>query len=269
MKTGLKVTAIILGSIIAAGGILYCTLGGLPAKKRAERDCPNLSWTMTDYELADVRTPDDYQTVSMYGVSLKVPKDMKPAGTEGVKQRVYVSTDKLWSVMFMEPYEFGELDLMALGDTAEQEAEPETEQDTEKSKIKHLSAKLLDDYVKDTGKPMDDWYSFFYHIYTLNPDDCNIHSYRKAEVFYLFAAAKEELLPSMCQDIWNWHTEQGDGYICIMRKPDEKQNSWRAHLELFPFDDRNTSYEAMITTPDLDSLAGIINSARLTDIKNS
>lgn len=250
MKKGLKITLIAVGSVIGLGAIAFFTLGGLPFKKLAEKNCPILNYTASAYPYADLTAPADFETIEKEGISLKAPAGLHPkddSDPEHMLSRAYVRDgDSATGIIVLEPYDFGAL---ALAETDNR-----------------LTDDLIADFCKSVGQPpLTDWYSFYDLMYHLNLEDCSVHSFRQANMFYIFALAKEEVIVGAWES-WDFQTDDGAGFIQLSRTPETTPENPRytIQVQLFGNDDRNLSHDVLISAAELETCCQIANSIRLT-----
>lgn len=249
MKKGLKITLIAVGSVITLGAAAFLTIGGLPFKKLAEKNCAILDYTASEYPYADLTVPADFETIERDNLVLKAPAGLQPkddSDPESLSSRVYVRDgDTATAVVILEPYDFG---TFALAETNES-----------------LTENLIADFCKSVGKPpMTDWYGFYDVLYHMNAADCSIHSFRQASAFYAFAVTKESAI-STYLECWDWQTDDGVGFIHLMHTPDTNPDRprYRILAQLFGNDDRNISRDVMISAADLETCCQIANSIKL------
>lgn len=257
MKKALKITLIILASVIGTAAVLSCTVGGIPCRSFAEKHFEMIDETAAPYPYYDVKTPGGWQTLSKYGVSLQVPAGLQQLETEGIRSGCFQSEkddDEYWFVHFFPQNEFDETDLLSLDD-----------EDGSKLRSK-AAAWLMKDYAKRHGKSLDDWYSLYDVMYSMKLDDCNFHSLKNGIAFDLLGFIKENGASFFC-GVWEWHSDESDGFIMQAGTPETMTdgNHWHWMAEIYPKSNRNISYMVSISAPDYESAAQILNSIRLTD----
>ena len=253
MGKAFKIVLAILLTLVAAALILFLTLGGLPAKKMAEKNTEYISYVAKDYPYADIAPLENGMTLEDRGLRMQIPAGMHPrddSDPDSMKAHLYVSdTDKALAFIVLEPFDFEEFDL-----------------DGEKY---DFSEKTLNWFSETIGIPHSgswDWYSFYNLLYHMDMDDCSIHSFRQANTFYALALIKDQVI-SHYHEVWDWHTDCGNGFISIMQTPEssEKNPKYKINASLYFPDSPNVSHDVMIAAKDIETCCAIVNSITRAD----
>ena len=248
MTKTFKVFLAILLTLVTAALILFFTLGGLPAKRKAEQISELISKRAADYPYADEKLSGETVIIEEEGLLLHTPAGTHPKDSsdlDSIRAHLYVSDyDKKMSLLVPSAFDFGEFNLGA-----------------EEHKV---SRESLNYFAKSIGFSYNepwDWHQFYELLYHMDIDDCNIHSFRQANTFYALALIKNEMIQSYW-DTWDWKTDCGEGFITVMMTPedDPKNPRYKVLGSLYMSDSPNVSHDIMLSAKDLETCCAILNS---------
>lgn len=247
MNKGLKITFGILGGIIGSAALMWAILPGLPAYIYAKNKYSHINQTISDEELIHSKPGADFQEVSVYGLSLKLPPDMVPSKADDPHPSIYVSQDSPKS---------------AVGFMAEQNPDPPFEMLAEN----RYTPEQVETGMRgiDLKKPENN-YEFFDLTYRLTPSRFRLTKHGASPFFISIAKAKETFFDEV-ESVYSFETEKGIGFILLYKLPEGKSKNYKLVTELYDKQNLNRAAHALISSPSYDLAKQIAYSAEIVPL---
>lgn len=265
MKKALKITGIILGSLVIFAVFVYAFGFQLLAKLYVNNNYEHINCTLSEFPYDEVNVPENWKTIECEGMTLKIPEgiyQLYPDSETDAKRRLFADAEKNpnTSVMFVGQVE------IEFSETFYGESEIFTKLDVEKA-------------IKSTGyeKP-ENMYGFYDFIYNVTPKDFGIFKRGKSPMFLIaVASSKETLYSSMtagrhlsdadvCGEVYSFETKNAVGFLTLYGFPNEKnKNKYSYLVDLYDKDNLNKSNSVIVKSTDKRTALEIAVSAEIAE----
>lgn len=252
MKKFIKITGIIVGSLVGILLLLCIFVPGLPTYFRVQKQYEYINSTVKPYPYSNVSAPDDYVTIECRGFSVKVPEDVQelyPDETEGAMAGVYSDSEKDTTLMFLEPTVEANFSLID-GNNPEDLTQEEFEKAMKGIKYKNP----------------ENLYEFYDLLFNITPENFSVFRRKTPAVFNSLAETKDVFYRTRRgNDIYSYETDNAIGFISLYAQQNESNYCYSYIMELFEKDNLNAQHTIIIYANDLETVQKIANSAELTE----
>lgn len=252
MKKALKVTGIILGSLMILAVLMYAFGFQLIAKVYISNKYEHINCTAKEFPYNEIQTPENWKTIECEGLTLKVPEEignLYPDDESVVKKRLFGDSEKNTTIFFTEKTE---LDLSSI--FAERRL---IEKDIQKA-MKSINYK----YPENA-------YEFFDMAFNVTSDDFGILKHGKSLLLILQIAETKEMLyiteTADCDEVYSFETENGIGFLTLYGKPNDKTNNYSYYVELYDKNNLNSYCFAIVKSTDKETALKIAETAEIAE----
>lgn len=243
MSKGMKLFLCIFGGFLLCVLVFYIFFPGVPAMIYASRRFEYRNTKLTPYPFEGFGTPEEYQVLTDYGVSLHVPKSTH-INNPDASIRLYVADgadDPRIVIAFIPSEETPHFEF--IGEDAF------TQEEIDKG------------FPRLCGESPKTNYDMWNLIYNFTPDDYNFHKHGTWKLYINLLNMKETIYPAVGGAGYPFDTENAKGFCFYYGKPHGDSNTYALLLELFDRQDLNRKVSVLLKSEDFDILKEIVNSA--------